>query len=554
MFDKWWERSVIYQIWPKSFCDSNGDGIGDLPGIQSKLDYLKDLGVDILWLSPIYRSPDRDNGYDISDYYSIQPNYGTMEDFDSLLQEVHRRGMKLVMDLVMNHTSDQCEWFQKGIEDPNSKYHDYYYWRKGKGPGVPPNNWNAVFKGSAWTYNEKNDEWYLGCFSPFQPDLNWSNPELRQEIYKMVRFWLDKGIDGFRLDAIGYIGKNPELPDSPDGSCLILDPCVHTYLQELNRQVLSHYDIMTVGENANLTVEDMEKFASLDGGELNMMIQFFHVEEDIDEFGKFNLNRVNLPHLKQLYRDQQEDMYGKFWTSLYWSNHDQPRQVSRLGTEDPKYRDRAAKMIAMNTHMMMGTPFVYQGEELGMTNLHWDSLDELRDLEELGAWHEFVDSGRKSPEEMMECIRQKGRDNARTPIQWSAEKNAGFTDGTPWIRVNPNYTEINAAAELEDPDSVLNFYKKLIALRHTDEIVISGQYHGIALEDPQVFAYTRGIPRETWLILCNFSGEKAPFDWRPYLYSSSEEPDVVLGNVDSSDFLETGTLEPWEGIILRCRT
>lgn len=547
MFQEWWERSVIYQIYPKSFCDSNGDGIGDLHGIESKLDYIKQLGVDIVWLSPIYASPDRDNGYDVSDYYRIQPAYGTMEDFDSLLEGIHRRGMKLVMDLVVNHTSDQHSWFQKGIEDPDSPYHDYYYWRKGKN-GNPPNNWHAVFKGSAWTYNEKLDEYYLGCFSPFQPDLNWSNPALRQEVYQMMRFWLDKGVDGFRLDAIGYTGKDPSLPDSTDGSCLILDPCVHTYLKEMNREVLSHYDIMTVGENADLSVEDMEKFASLDGGELNMMIQFFHVEEDIDEHGKFNTNHVNLPHLKQLFKDQQEDMYGRFWTSLYWSNHDQPRQVSRLGSEDPALRERSAKMIALNTHLMMGTPFVYQGEEIGMTNLHWENLSQLRDLEELNAYDEFVTHGSMPPEKMMECIRMKGRDNARTPFQWNRSRNAGFTSGTPWIMVNPNYPEINAEEQLSRPDSVYAFYQKLIRLRHKNEIVISGRYTGLAVDDPAVFAYTRTLGDQVWLVICNFTDQEAEFDWTSYL--KTDYPDIILGNLDDTNYPVSKVLQPYEAVIL----
>lgn len=547
MFQEWWERSVIYQIYPKSFCDSNGDGIGDLHGIESKLDYIKQLGVDIVWLSPIYASPDRDNGYDVSDYYRIQPAYGTMEDFDSLLKGIHLRGMKLVMDLVVNHTSDQHAWFQKGIEDHDSPYHDYYYWRKGK-YGNPPNNWHAVFKGSAWTYNEKLDEYYLGCFSPFQPDLNWSNPALRQEVYQMMRFWLDKGVDGFRLDAIGYTGKDPSLPDSPDGSCLILDPCVHTYLKEMNREVLSHYDIMTVGENADLSVEDMEKFASLDGGELNMMIQFFHVEEDIDEHGKFNTNHVNLPHLKQLFKDQQEDMYGRFWTSLYWSNHDQPRQVSRLGSEDPALRERSAKMIALNTHLMMGTPFVYQGEEIGMTNLHWENLSQLRDLEELNAYDEFVTHGSMPPEKMMECIRMKGRDNARTPFQWNRSRNAGFTSGTPWIMVNPNYPEINAEEQLSRPDSVYAFYQKLIRLRHKNEIVISGRYTGLAVDDPAVFAYTRTLGDQVWLVICNFTDQEAEFDWTSYL--KTDYPDIILGNLDDTNYPVSKVLQPYEAVIL----
>ena len=542
----WWKRSVVYQIYPKSFCDGNGDGIGDLPGILSKLDYLSSLGVDVLWLSPICDSPDRDNGYDVREYLKIQPAYGTMEDYETLIREAHRRHLKVVFDLVANHTSDQYPWFQEALQDPDSPRRDYYYFRPS------PNNWHAVFGGSAWTYRESADAYSLASFSPYQPDLNWSNPALRQEFYRIMRFWIEKGVDGFRLDAVGFLWKDPSLPDTPDGAPQIMDPCIHDYLQEMYHEVLASHDLLTAGENSGLTVEDMRQIAGPDRHELNMMIQFFHVEEDLGEHGKWNPGNLNFTHLKRLFDEQQQAMDGAYWTALYWSNHDQPRAVSRIGSEDPRYRERSAKMIAVNTFCMMGTPFVYQGEELGMTNYPYFSRSELRDLESLQMLQSFPENGIMTEDEAMACIRAKGRDNARTPMQWDTSANAGFTTGKPWIAVNPNYREINAEDQLRREDSVFHFYQELIAFRKSHEILISGHYHGVALDDPQVFAYIRTLNGDSLLVITNWSDSPAPFNWARYL--STPHPEILIGNLPGSRYVTDKVLEPYEAIVLARRS
>lgn len=550
MNKQWWKKAVVYQIYPKSFCDGNGDGIGDLRGIISKLDYIKRLGVDIIWLSPIYVSPDMDNGYDISDYYNIQPVYGTMADFDELLTKTHNMGMRLVMDLVVNHTSNMHPWYLQSESDKNSKYRNYYYWRKGKNGGTP-NNWNAYFGGSAWTYSAKTDEYSLGVFSPYQPDLNWSYPALRNEIYDMMRFWLDKGIDGFRLDAIHCIGKNVLLPDSADGSPLVKDGTVHEYLKEMNSEVLKNYDIMTVGEASGLTTEDMLAFSGFDSGELNMMIQFAHVEMDFNEDYKWNTDKIDLVKLKKLFNEWQTALYGKAWNSLYWSNHDQPRAVSRLGSENEKYREKSAMMIAVNTHFMCGTPFVFQGEEIGMTNVKWQSVSDLRDLESINAYDKFVSSGKKTPEQMLACISSKGRDNARTPMQWDSSQYAGFSSKEPWIGVNENYKKINASEQEKRENSVLSFYKKIIRLRKENEIMVFGSYEGLDLENKKVFAYKRKYEGDEWLVICNFTDENVQFEWKAYLNSGS--PVAITENYENSDYIKTKILKPYEAIVISAR-
>ena len=550
MNKQWWKKAVVYQIYPKSFCDGNGDGIGDLRGIISKLDYIKSLGADIIWLSPIYVSPDMDNGYDISDYYNIQPVYGTMADFDELLTKTHNMGMRLVMDLVVNHTSNMHPWYLQSESDKNSKYRNYYYWRKGKNGGTP-NNWNAYFGGSAWTYSAKTDEYSLGVFSPYQPDLNWSYPALRNEIYDMMRFWLDKGIDGFRLDAIHCIGKNVLLPDSADGSPLVKDGTVHEYLKEMNSEVLKNYDIMTVGEASGLTTEDMLAFSGFDSGELNMMIQFAHVEMDFNEDYKWNTDKIDLVKLKKLFNEWQTALYGKAWNSLYWSNHDQPRAVSRLGSENEKYREKSAMMIAVNTHFMCGTPFVFQGEEIGMTNVKWQSVSDLRDLESINAYDKFVSSGKKTPEQMLACISSKGRDNARTPMQWDSSQYAGFSSKEPWIGVNENYKKINASEQEKRENSVLSFYKKIIRLRKENEIMVFGSYEGLDLENEKVFAYKRKYEGDEWLVICNFTDENIQFEWKAYLNSGS--PVAITENYENSDYIKTKILKPYEAIVISAR-
>ena len=550
MNKQWWKKAVVYQIYPKSFCDGNGDGIGDLRGIISKLDYIKSLGADIIWLSPIYVSPDMDNGYDISDYYNIQPVYGTMADFDELLTKTHNMGMRLVMDLVVNHTSNMHPWYLQSESDKNSKYRNYYYWRKGKNGGTP-NNWNAYFGGSAWTYSAKTDEYSLGVFSPYQPDLNWSYPALRNEIYDMMRFWLDKGIDGFRLDAIHCIGKNVLLPDSADGSPLVKDGTVHEYLKEMNSEVLKNYDIMTVGEASGLTTEDMLAFSGFDSGELNMMIQFAHVEMDFNEDYKWNTDKIDLVKLKKLFNEWQTALYGKAWNSLYWSNHDQPRAVSRLGSENEKYREKSAMMIAVNTHFMCGTPFVFQGEEIGMTNVKWQSVSDLRDLESINAYDKFVSSGKKTPEQMLACISSKGRDNARTPMQWDSSQYAGFSSKEPWIGVNENYKKINASEQEKRENSVLSFYKKIIRLRKENEIMVFGSYEGLDLENEKVFAYKRKYEGDEWLVIRNFTDENIQFEWKAYLNSGS--PVAITENYENSDYIKTKILKPYEAIVISAR-
>jgi oligo-1,6-glucosidase len=543
MNNPWWKEAVVYQIYTKSFMDSDGDGIGDLMGVISKLDYLKELGIDIVWLTPINLSPDRDNGYDISDYRTIQPAYGTAEDFNILISELHKRDMKLVMDLVVNHTSNDHDWYKKSSRDTSCKEHGYYYWCK------KPNNWNAYFGGSAWTKSEYTGEYSLGVFSPYQPDLNWTNPKLRAEIYDMMRFWLDKGIDGFRLDAIACIGKADGLPDSKDSLPLVKDESVHTYLKEMRKEVLSKYDIMTVGEASGIGIDDMLKFAGDDSGELNMMIQFTHVELDNDENYKWNLKRISLPKLKKHFDEWQRGLYGKAWNALYWNNHDQPRAVSRLGCDEGELREKSAEMIAVSLHMMQGTPFVFQGEELGMTNMRWNSIDEINDIESINAYEDLTQSGKYTPEEMLRIISCRGRDNARTPMQWSSAKNAGFTTGTPWLKVNPNYKSINASEQINRENSVYGFYKKLIKLRHENEIIIDGTCRFVDIDNENVLSFVREYHGQIWLVVCNFSQEEKCFDYERFI--DGKVIHTVIGNWDDSEYINTKKLKPYEAVVLR---
>lgn len=451
---KWWKESVVYQIYPRSFCDSNKDGIGDLGGILKKLDYLEELGVDIIWLSPIYQSPNDDNGYDISDYRSILKEFGTMDEFDRLLEEAHKKGMRLIMDLVVNHTSDEHEWFIQSKKDKTNPYRDYYIWKEGKG-NQPPNNWGSWFGGSAWEYDENTDMYYLHIFSKKQPDLNWENKKVRQEVYEMMRWWLDKGIDGFRMDVISLISKNLAFPDGEKGDGLYGNltpycahgPRVHEFLREMNQEVLSKYEIMTVGEAACVTLEEARKYAGYDRKELDTVFWFEHMELCSGEYGKWTDEAPKLTELKKVFDKWESGLEGTAWNTLFWSNHDQPRVVSRFGN-DGKYRELSAKMLATCLHMMKGIPYIYQGEELGMTNAGFTSLEQYRDIESINAYHENVEQRGLEPEKMMCYLQKVSRDNARTPMQWNDSENAGFTEGTPWIEVNSNYKEINAEREL----------------------------------------------------------------------------------------------------------
>ena len=511
----WWQRAVVYQVYPRSFYDSNGDGIGDLNGVRAKLDYIRRLGVDVIWLNPIYKSPNDDNGYDISDYRAIMDEFGTMEDFDRLLAEAHEKGLRIVMDLVVNHTSDEHPWFIESRKSAESPYRDYYIWREGK-DGNPPNNWGASFRGSAWERCEETGMYYLHTFSKKQPDLNWENETVRGEVYDLMRFWLDKGIDGFRMDVINYISKTPEMLDGPMMNRLygnfrpycLNGPRVHEFLQEMNREVLSHYDVMTVGETPGVSVEQAQRYTGPDEHELNMVFQFAHVNLDYDENGKWTLKRVPLDGLRRVLSEWQTGLHGKGWNSLYLNNHDQPRMVSRFGDDSTEaLRSASAKMLGVLMHMMQGTPYVYQGEELGMTNVAFPDISDYRDIDTLNAWNEMTGELGVSPEHMLACIHRRSRDNARTPMQWSAAPNAGFTTGTPWIGVNPNYVTINAEAQENDPDSVLCFYRRLIALRRELPIITEGDYTLLLADHPQVFAYQRSWQGQRLYVICSFSAQ-----------------------------------------------
>ena len=513
----WWKEAVIYQIYPRSFMDSNGDGIGDLKGITSRLDYLKYLGIDVVWMSPVYKSPNDDNGYDISDYQEIMEEFGTMEDFDELLSAAHERGIRIVMDLVVNHTSDEHRWFVESRKSKENKYRDYYIWREGKGENTPPNNWGSCFGGPAWEYDQETGMYYLHLFSKKQPDLNWDNEKVRREVFDMMTWWCEKGIDGFRMDVISMISKTKEMPDgeinglygSFDPYC-VHGPNVHRYLQEMNKEVLSKYDIMTVGETAGVTTELAKQYAGEDTGELNMVFQFEHVS-DPGKYGKWTDERMPLTELKKIMSHWQTELYGKAWNSLFWDNHDQPRAVSRFGDDRPQYRELSAKMLATCLHMMQGTPYIYQGEELGMTNYPFSSPDEFRDIESIHAYEEWCESGLVSHEEFWPCIVSRSRDNARTPMQWDDTNEAGFTTGKPWIAVNLNYKEINAKTETEDPESVFHYYRKLIALRKEHPVIVYGNYELLLADSEELFVYTRTLEEKKLLVVCNFTDSEVPF-------------------------------------------
>jgi oligo-1,6-glucosidase len=556
----WWKEAVVYQIYPRSFYDSNGDGIGDIRGIIAKLDYLKELGVDVVWLSPVYKSPNDDNGYDISDYREIMDEFGTMEDWEEMLKEMHKRGIKLVMDLVVNHTSDEHPWFIESRKSKDNPYRDYYIWRPGRN-GKEPNNWESNFGGSAWEYDETTGEYYLHLFSKKQPDLNWENPKVRREVYDIMKFWLDKGVDGFRMDVINMISKVPELPNGEpkrgkkyaSGKRYYMNgPRVHEFLQEMNREVLSKYDIMTVGETPGVTPKEVILYTDPSRHELNMVFQFEHVGLDSGPGGKWDIRPWSLADLKKTMTKWQKELEGKGWNSLYLNNHDQPRAVSRFG-DDGKYRVESAKMLATFLHMMQGTPYIYQGEEIGMTNVRFPSIEYYRDIETLNMYKERVEEYGENPQKVMEKIYYKGRDNARTPMQWDDSENAGFTTGTPWIPVNPNYKEINVKEALADPNSVFHYYKKLIQLRKQHDIIVYGTYDLILEDDPYIYAYTRTLGNEKLIVITNFS-EKTPVFRLPddITYKTKE---LLISNydVDETEELKEIRLRPWEARVYKIR-
>lgn len=547
---EWWKDSLVYQIYPRSFQDSNGDGIGDLNGIRNRLSYLKDLGVDVIWLSPVYRSPNDDNGYDISDYQEIMEEFGTMEDFDCLLEDIHRLGMKLVMDLVVNHTSDEHPWFQESKKDKENPYRDFYIWKEPKEGGAP-NNWASRFRGSAWDLDQDTGMYYLHIFSKKQPDLNWENPKVRRAVYDMMTWWGNKGIDGFRMDVISMLSKDPSYPDGEyrdgnsfgDGQPYYTNgPRIHEFLKEMNRQVLSRFDWMTVGEGVGVGAKEALDYAGFDSGELNMMFHFEHMELCPGPYGKWNVNPVDLVQLKQVLSRWQQELEGRAWNSLFWENHDYPRAVSRFGNEDPDYRELSAKMLAMCLYLMKGTPYLYQGQELAMTNCDFRELTDFRDIEIYQVYEEMVGRGTVGHEEMMSYIRHTGRDNARTPMQWDDSAHGGFTHGTPWIKVNSNYRTINAREQMGRPDSVYGFYKKLFRMRKKSRVVKEGIYRLLLPEHPGLFVYERCLGEKRMLVACNFTDQwqelRLP-DW-PW-----KEAAFWIGNYET---LPDGSgLRPYEG-------
>ncbi len=539
---KWWHSSVVYQIYPRSFNDSNGDGIGDINGIIEKLNYLKELGIDVIWLSPVYKSPNDDNGYDISDYCDIMDEFGTMEEMDRLLKEAKDRNIKIVMDLVVNHTSDEHKWFVEAKKSKDNEYRDYYIWRDPV-DGKEPNDLGSTFSGSAWQYDEKSGQYYLHLFSKKQPDLNWENEEVRNEVYKMMNFWVAKGIGGFRMDVIDLIGKVPD--DSITGN----GPKLHEYLQEMNKAALEGNDLLTVGETWGATPEVAKLYSNPERNELSMVFQFEHIGLDqIEGKEKWDVKPLDLLDLKKVLSKWQTELDGEGWNSLFWNNHDLPRIVSRWGN-DKEYRVESAKMLATLLHGMKGTPYIYQGEELGMTNIRLENIDEYNDIETLNMYKDRISKG-YAHDDIMNSIYIKGRDNARTPMQWNDSENAGFTTGKPWLAVNENYKEINAKKALEDKNSIFYHYKKLIDIRKNNDTIIYGGYKLLYPEDKNIFSYIRELNGDKILVVCNFYQDEVNFK----LNDDFNFAEVLLTNYnDSSTLLENLTLRPYEAIMYRLK-
>ena len=537
---QWWHSSVVYQIYPRSFKDSNGDGIGDINGIREKLDYLKELGIDVIWLSPVYKSPNDDNGYDISDYYDIMDEFGTMEDMDNLLKEANERGIKILMDLVVNHTSDEHKWFIEAKKSKDNEYRDYYIWRDSV-DGNEPNDLGSTFSGSAWQYDETTGQYYLHLFSKKQPDLNWENGKVRNEVYKMMNFWVDKGIGGFRMDVIDLIGKVPDEMITGNG------PKLHEYLQEMNKAALEGKDLLTVGETWGATPDVAKLYSNPERKELSMVFQFEHIGLDqIEGKEKWDVKSLELLDLKKVLSKWQTELEGQGWNSLFWNNHDLPRIVSRWGN-DKEYRIESAKMLATLLHGMKGTPYIYQGEELGMTNVRFDDINDYNDIESLNMYKDRLSKG-YSHNEIMESIYAKGRDNARTPMQWDDSENAGFTTGTPWLAVNKNYDKINAKQCLQDENSIFNHYKKLIDIRKNNDTIIYGDYKLLCEDDENIFAYVRELNEDKILVVCNFYDKDVEFKFDgDFNYSK-----VLLSNYnDSSKMIEKLKLRPYEAVMYR---
>lgn len=566
MQEPWWKESVVYQVYPRSFMDSDGDGIGDLRGIIRKLDYLHDLGVDVLWVSPFYRSPMVDNGYDVSDFRDVDPMFGTLADVDELIDQLHRRGMKLVIDMVLNHTSDQHPWFVESRSSVGNDKRDWYWWRpprEGMEPGdagAEPTNWRSYFSERAWELDETTGQYYLHLFTRQQPDLNWENPEVRQELYAMLRWWLDRGVDGFRLDVINLVSKRlPLLDGRPIGHGGLGNgapffengPRIHEFLQEMHREVIAPSDkvLMTVGEILGASLEEAKLYTDPNRRELDMVFQFEHVTLDQDPDDKFAPRPTSLVALKSSLGRWQEAMAEVGWNSLYWNNHDQPRAVSRFGSDDPAYRELSAKLLGTVLHLHHGTPYVYQGEELGMTNYRFESIEDFRDVDSLN-YYLFATSAGTPEEKILAGMAAASRDNGRSPMQWDDRQNAGFTDGDPWMPVNPNYTEINAAAQVNDPESVFSHYRKLIRLRHDMPVIAYGAFHMLLPDHEQLYAFTRRLDAVALLVVANFGEEDLEVDLPEAEAWSAAE--LLSTNYPGDEVASgPGTLRPWEARIYR---
>ncbi|WP_088071746.1 glycoside hydrolase family 13 protein [Gottfriedia luciferensis] len=551
----WWKEAVAYQIYPRSFMDSNGDGIGDLRGVISKLDYLKDLGIDVIWICPFYKSPNDDNGYDISDYQDIMDEFGTMADFDELLEAVHQRGMKLILDLVVNHTSDEHPWFLEAKKSKDNPYRDYYIWREGKKAGEEPNNWESIFGGSAWEYDETTDEYFLHLFSKKQPDLNWENKVVRQKIYDMINWWLDKGIDGFRVDAISHIKKRPGFPDMPNPKkekyvasfdMHMNQEGIHKYLEELKRETFDKYDIMTVGEANGVTTQDANLWVGEKEGKFNMIFQF----ESLDLWKKTDESETSIADLKDILSKWQTGLEGYGWNALFVENHDIPRAVSTLGSDNKAFWKVSAKAIGVMYFFMQGTPFIYQGQEIGMTNVHYTSIKDYNDVSAKNMYHTMIENG-STEQEVLDILWKTGRDNSRTPMQWNHSDNAGFTKGTPWLKTNKNFKEINVEAQEKDSDSILSFYKKMITLRKENKTLIYAPYQYLDVKSEPVYAYTRKGENETFLVISNLSSENQKFVLPKEMTKMSAK--LCLSNIESKDLKLAEKMEftPFEARVYR---
>ena len=538
--EKWWQSSVVYQIYPRSFQDSNGDGIGDIAGITSRLEYLEKLGIDVIWLSPVYKSPNDDNGYDISDYEAILPEFGTMADMDELIREAKQRGIQIIMDLVVNHTSDEHPWFKEAKKSKTNPYRDYYIWRDPVNGG-PPNDLQSIFSGSAWEFDKETNQYYFHLFSKRQPDLNWENPAVQEEVWKLMNFWLAKGIGGFRMDVIDLIGKIPDKGITGNG------PKLHEYLKKMHTETFGKYDVLTVGETWGATPEIAKLYSNPDREELSMVFQFEHISlDELPGKSKWDLQPLDFMQLKAILSKWQTALGDEGWNSLFWNNHDLPRIISRWGNDSSKYRVKSGKMLATILHLMKGTPYIYQGEEIGMVNTPVSSIEELDDIESLNMYRERLAAGYDKAD-ILASINKKGRDNARRPMQWSNHEHGGFTTGTPWLELSPRYSEINVENELADSESLFYHYQRLIQLRKNNPLVVWGTYQELVQNDTQLFVYERSYENETWLIVANFYEEEADFS-----HESHKVKEIILSNYsDSSVDLANLHLRAYETVVYR---